>query len=85
LGYFIDLSIRRSCASTDERHQLQPSAATRGMEQLMSITKIIKGPHRFGGFWWVIADCGGQIQHICLRTEQQARTIAPGQDNVTLH
>ena len=51
----------------------------------MTITKIIKGPHRFGGFWWVIADCGEKTQHICRRTEQQARSIAPGQDSVTFH
>jgi hypothetical protein len=51
----------------------------------VTITKIIKGPHRFGGFWWVIADCDGKVQHICRRTEQQARAIAPGQDSVTIH
>ncbi|BBP60422.1 hypothetical protein [Pseudomonas sp. St316] len=51
----------------------------------MTITKIIKGPHRFGGFWWVIADCNGKVQHICRRTEQQARQIAVGQDSVTIH
>lgn len=51
----------------------------------MTITKIIKGPHRFGGFWRVIADCNGTKQHMSFRTEQQARAIAPGQDSVTLH
>ncbi|WP_263487774.1 hypothetical protein [Pseudomonas sp. REP124] len=40
----------------------------------MSITKIIKGPHRFAGLWWVIAECNGKIQH-----------ISPGQDSVTIH
>ena len=51
----------------------------------MTITKIIKGPHRFGGFWWVIADCGGIKQHMSFRTEQQARAVEPGQDSVTFH
>lgn len=51
----------------------------------MTITRIIKGPHRFGGYWWVIADCGGIKQHMSFRTEQQARQIAVGQDSVTLH
>lgn len=51
----------------------------------MTITKIIKGPHRFFGYWWVIADCNGIKQHISFRTEQQARTVAPGQHSVTIH
>jgi len=51
----------------------------------MTITKIIKGPHRFGGYWWVIADYNGTKQHMSFRTEQQARAIAQGQDSVTLH
>ncbi|WP_434577631.1 hypothetical protein [Pseudomonas sp. Z1-6] len=51
----------------------------------MTITKIIKGPHRFGGFWWVIADCSGKKQYISCRTEQQSRQIAVGQDSVTIH
>lgn len=51
----------------------------------MTITKIIKGPHRFAGLWWVVADCNGITRHMSFRTEQQARAIAPGQDSVTLH
>ncbi|WP_414881993.1 hypothetical protein [Pseudomonas sp. IT-P2] len=51
----------------------------------MTITKTIKVPHRFAGLWWVVADCNGITQHICRRTEQLARAIAPGQDSVTLH
>jgi len=46
----------------------------------MTITRIIKGPHRFGGFWWVIADCHGKRQHLMRSTEQQARAIAIGQE-----
>ncbi|MFJ3481751.1 hypothetical protein ACIPL1_00035 [Pseudomonas sp. NPDC090202] len=48
----------------------------------MTITHIIKGPHRFGGFWWVIADCQGKRQHLMRNTEQQARAIAVGQEAV---
>ncbi|WLH16597.1 hypothetical protein [Pseudomonas simiae] len=51
----------------------------------MTITKIIKGPNRFGGYWWVIAECSGIKQHMPFRTEQQARAVAPGQDSVTIH
>ncbi|MGE7957039.1 hypothetical protein ACQKQA_10655 [Pseudomonas sp. NPDC089530] len=51
----------------------------------MTITKIIKGPHRFAGLWWVIAECNGKIQHISRRTEQQSRQIAIGQDSAPLH
>ncbi|WP_170929969.1 MULTISPECIES: hypothetical protein [unclassified Pseudomonas] len=51
----------------------------------MTITKIIKGPHRFAGLWWVVADCGGKIQYISRRTEELARQISAGQDSVTLH
>ena len=47
----------------------------------MTITKIIKGPHRFAGLWWVVVDCGGKTQYISCRTEQKARLIAPGQDS----
>lgn len=51
----------------------------------MTITKIIKGPHKLFGLWWVIAVCNDTKQHMSYRTEQQARAIAPGQDSVTLH
>jgi hypothetical protein len=51
----------------------------------MTITKIIKGPHRFADLWWVIAECNGKIQQISRRTEQQSQQIAIGQDSVTIH
>jgi len=51
----------------------------------MTITKIFKGPHRFCGFWWVIADCNGTKQYMSFRTEQQVRAVAAVQDSVTLH
>lgn len=51
----------------------------------MTITRIIKGPHRFSAWWWVIADCSGQVQYISCRTEQQARKITVGQDSATIH
>ncbi|MBV4475370.1 hypothetical protein [Pseudomonas botevensis] len=50
----------------------------------MTITKIIKGPHKLFGLWWVTADCGGIIQYMSFRNEQQARTVAPGLDSVPL-
>ncbi|WP_419793612.1 hypothetical protein MYA83_17385 [Pseudomonas palleroniana] len=51
----------------------------------MTIIKIIKGPDRFGGYWWVIADRNGIKQHMSFRTEQQARAVVPGQDSAPLH
>ncbi len=47
----------------------------------MTITKIIKGPHRLAGWWWVIADCNGSVQYISCRTEQKAREVEVGKDS----
>ena len=46
----------------------------------MTITKIIKGPYRFAGFFWVDVMCGDTIQHLMRGTEDQARAIAVGQE-----
>jgi hypothetical protein len=48
----------------------------------MTITRIIKGPYRFAGFFWVDVECDGKVQHLMRSTERQARAIAVGQEAV---
>ncbi|MDH0749478.1 hypothetical protein N5D61_24445 [Pseudomonas sp. GD03842] len=48
----------------------------------MTITRIIKGPYRQHGYWWVDVECGGKIQHLMRRTEDQAKAITAGQEAV---
>ncbi|MFK3794789.1 hypothetical protein [Pseudomonas sp. NPDC088444] len=48
----------------------------------MTITRIIKGPYRFAGFFWVDVECGGKIQHLMRSTEELAKAICVGQEAV---
>lgn len=48
----------------------------------MTITRIIKPPYRYAGYWWVDVECGGKVQHLMRNTEDQAKAIAVGQEAV---